>query len=114
MHISDTEPSSVILSQKNKFPLGKYKCGMLRGDAYTSGHLVPSHLGLAYVLLAETNPLSRTYRIFSDYSLRTSHGTFSILLPLRRAYYPHDTYIVTPQETPPNTRNALETISNVP
>ena len=26
------------------------------GDAYSSGHLVPSHLGLAYVLLVETNP----------------------------------------------------------
>ena len=33
---------------------------MVTGDAYSSGHLVPSHLGLAYVLLVETNPFSRT------------------------------------------------------
>ena len=30
--------------------------GMLTGDAYSSGHLVPFHLGPAYVLLVETNP----------------------------------------------------------
>ena len=28
---------------------------MLTGDAYSYGHFVPSHLGLAYVLLVETN-----------------------------------------------------------
>ena len=30
-------------------------CGMPTGDAYSSGHLFRSHLGLAYVLLVETN-----------------------------------------------------------
>ena len=31
-------------------------CSMLTGDAYSSGHLVPSHLGLVYVQLVEINP----------------------------------------------------------
>ena len=51
---------------------------MLTGDAYSSGHLVPSHLGLAYVLLVETNPFPELV-FFPDYSLQTSVGTFSIL-----------------------------------
>ena len=38
-----------------RFPLGICNgCYMLTGDAYPSGHLVPSHLGLAYVLHVET------------------------------------------------------------
>ena len=52
---------------------------MLTRDAYSSGHLVPSHLGLACVLLVETNHFPELI-FFSDYSLRTSLGTFSILL----------------------------------
>ena len=51
---------------------------MLTGDAYSSGHLVPSHLGLAYVLLVETNPFPEL--VFFQTSLRTSLGTFSISL----------------------------------
>ena len=40
-----------------RFPWGIYNgCSMLTGDAYSSGHLVPSHWGLAYVLLVKTNP----------------------------------------------------------
>ena len=34
-------------------------------DVYSSGHLVPSHLGLAYVLLVETNPFPKLVVIFS-------------------------------------------------
>ena len=38
---------------------------MLTGDDYSSGHLVPSHLELAYVLLVETNPFPKLVVIFS-------------------------------------------------
>ena len=40
----------------------------------------PVPLGLAYVLLVETNPFSELVVIFPDYALRISLGTFSILL----------------------------------
>ena len=40
----------------------------------------PVRLGLAYVLLVETNPFSEFVVIFPDYSLRISLGTFSFLL----------------------------------
>ena len=53
---------------------------MLTGDAYSSRHLVPSNLGLAYVLLVETNPFLELVVISPDYALRISLGTFSILL----------------------------------
>ena len=43
---------------------------MPTGDAYSSGHLVPSHLGLAYVLNVEINPFLEL--IFSDYALQIS------------------------------------------
>ena len=36
-------------------------------------------LGLVYVLLVETNPFPELVVIFSDYTLQTSIGTFSIL-----------------------------------
>ena len=52
---------------------------MLTGYANSSGHLVPSHLGLVYVLLVEANPFP-VLVFFPDYSLQTSLGTFSILL----------------------------------
>ena len=52
---------------------------MPTGDAYSSGHQVPSHLGLAYVLLVETNPYHVPAVLFPDYALRTSLGTISIL-----------------------------------
>ena len=51
---------------------------MLTGEAYSSGQLVPSHLGLAYVLFVETNPFPELI-IFPAFSLRTTVGTFSIL-----------------------------------
>ena len=41
----------------------------------------PVSLGLAYVLLVETNPFYERVVIFPDYALRISLGTFSILLP---------------------------------
>ena len=53
-------------------------CGMPTGYAYSSGHLAPSHLGFAYVLLVETNLFPEFDVIFADYTLRTSLGTFSI------------------------------------
>ena len=40
----------------------------------------PVPLGLAYVLLVETNPFPELVVIFTDYALRISLGTFSILL----------------------------------
>ena len=40
----------------------------------------PVPLGLAYVLLDETNPSSELVVIFPDYALRISLGTFSIWL----------------------------------
>ena len=55
-------------------------CGMPTRDAYSFGHPVPSHLGLAYVLLVETNPIPKLIVIFPDYALRISLGTFTILL----------------------------------
>ena len=60
----------------------RYGSGTPTGDAFYSGHLVPSHLGLAYVLIVETNPFPELVVIFPDYALRTSLGTFSILLTL--------------------------------
>ena len=38
---------------------------MPTGKAYSSGHLVPSHLGLPYALLVETNPFPELVVIFS-------------------------------------------------
>ena len=55
-------------------------CGMGTGDAYSSRHMVPPHLGLAYALLVETNPFSELVVIFPDNAIQTSLGTFSILL----------------------------------
>ena len=40
----------------------------------------PVPFGLAYILLVETNPFSELFVIFTDYALRISLGTFSILL----------------------------------
>ena len=58
-------------------------CSILTGDAYSSGHLVPFHLGLAYVLIVETNLFPELVVIFPDYhAIRISLGTFSILLPI--------------------------------
>ena len=53
---------------------------MLTGGAYSSGHLDLSLLGLAYVLLVETNLFPELVVIFPDYAIRISLGTFSILL----------------------------------
>ena len=56
-------------------------CGMPTRGAYSSRHPVPSHSGLAYVLLIlESHPFPELVVIFPDYALRTSIGTFSILL----------------------------------
>ena len=48
----------------------------------SSGHLVPSDLGLAYILLIETIPFSKRFVVFPDCALRTFFGTFSILLSM--------------------------------
>ena len=42
-----------------------YGCCMPIGDAHSSGHLLPSHLGLACVLLIETKPMERRFNIYS-------------------------------------------------
>ena len=75
--ISDLFTQLDLLPTYERYP--KNICGgfsMLTGDAYSSGHLVPSHLGLAYVQLVETNPFSDLFVTFS----RPFIGTFSILL----------------------------------
>ena len=51
-------------------------CGMPTGGACSSGHLVPFFLGLANLLLVETNPFPN----LSNYALRISLGSFLILL----------------------------------
>ena len=44
------------------------------------------HLGLAYVLLVETNPFPKLVVLSPDLSLQTSLGTFSILLTINRVH----------------------------
>ena len=61
-------------------------CSMPTGDTYSSEHLVPSDLGLAYVLLVETNPFPELV-IFPDYTLRT----ILILLHQRKIKMQRDT-----------------------
>ena len=46
----------------------------------------PVFLGLAYILLIETNPFSKLVIIFQDFALRISFGTFSILLVIWLQY----------------------------
>ena len=53
---------------------------MPTGNGYSSGHLVSSNLGLAYVLHVENNPFPELVVIFQEYAIRLSLGTFSILL----------------------------------
>ena len=48
--------------------------------------LVPSHLGLAYVLLVGTNPFPDFVVIFPDYAVLTFLSTFSILLLINTGY----------------------------
>ena len=45
----------------------------------------PVPLGLAYVLLVETNPFFELVVIFTDYALRITLGTFSILLHIEKS-----------------------------
>ena len=61
-------------------------------------HLVPSHLGLAYALFADTNTFPTFVMLFSDFALRASNGTFSILwLPYknRLEFEGYGKYIIT-------------------
>ena len=64
-----------------RFPSGICNgCGMLTGDAYPSGHLVPSPiLGLANAPIVETKFLELAMSLL-DFSPRIPLGTFSILL----------------------------------
>ena len=73
-----------IITQYKRFPnIVCNACGMPTGDAYSSGHLLPSNLGLTYVLLVEFPNLSLLF--FSDDALRTSLGNFSNL-PTHTSY----------------------------
>ena len=67
---------------------------LLYEEGITSSRLSSSnsHLSLAYVLLFETNPFPELVVIFPDYALRTSLGTFSILL----SSYKQDSFILMP------------------
>ena len=50
-------------------------------DTHSSGYLTPSQLGLADVLLVETNPFFPNLSLFCpDYALGSSLGIFSVLL----------------------------------
>ena len=61
------------------------RCGMPAGNAYPSGHLVPSPiLGLAYAPIVETKFLELAMSLL-DFSPRMPLGTFSIL-PLNCRY----------------------------
>ena len=64
-----------------RFPKGICnECGMPTGDAYPSGHLVPSPiLGLANAPIVETKFLELAMSLL-DFSSRIPLGTFSILL----------------------------------
>ena len=66
---------------------------MPTGDAYSSGHLVPSPLGLAYVLLVETNPfpnLSLFYRtMLFEYPSVLSRFCFIGVLRHMQRYFSH-------------------------
>ena len=66
---------------------------MPTGVAYSSRHLVQSHLRLAYVLLVETNPFPERVFFLSDYTLRTSLGTLSIFLN-KTIKNKHDAFVV--------------------
>ena len=46
----------------------------------TGANNCSGHLGLAYVLLDETNTFPELVVIFPDYALRTFLGTFSITI----------------------------------
>ena len=52
-------------------------CGMSTREAYSSGHLVPFHLALTYVLFVEAYT-PKFVVIFLGFAYRTSHGTFSL------------------------------------
>ena len=61
---------------------------MPTGDAYSSEHLVPSHFGLAYVLLVKNNPypeLVVIYRTTSFDHLSVHFRCFSINDIIRQA-----------------------------
>ena len=57
---------------------------MLTGDAYSSGNLVPSHLG--YVLLVETNPFPELVVILSGLCTSNIPRYFPILLRTTSTY----------------------------
>ena len=52
------------------------------GDAFSSGHLVPSHLGIAYVLLVETIDFYRTCRYFSGLPTSNIRSSGSVVVKL--------------------------------
>ena len=63
-------------------------CGMPAGNAYPSGHLVPSPIvGLACAPIVETRFLELAM-YFLDFSPRIPLGTFLILLLMLRPFFP--------------------------
>ena len=62
-------------------------CGMPAGNAYPSGHLVPSpFLGLANAPIVETKFLELAMSLL-DFSPRIPLGTFLILLPIQKVIF---------------------------
>ena len=67
-----------LITQFREVSIEHYNgCGQQTEDVYYSGHLVLSHLGLAFVLMLI--PFSPELVLFSDFEFRTSLET-SILL----------------------------------
>ena len=78
-----------MLSAKSKSSsllIQMFVCGMPAGNAYPSGHLVPSPiLGLASAPIVETKFLELAMSLL-DFSHRIPLGTFSILLLIYLLY----------------------------
>ena len=73
-------PNLTFLPNYKRFPCSICDgCGIPTGEAYSHGHMVPSHLVHVHVLLVETNPFSESVVIFPNYAFRKSLGTFLIL-----------------------------------
>ena len=73
LYRSDIIPSHDFITELDLLPILDMfpknicdQCGIPTGDAYSSGHLVPSHLGLAYssILLVETYLFPELFPLF--------------------------------------------------
>ena len=77
IHTNPSRPFTELWKVSKEYFLDGY--GLPTEDAYSSGDLVPSFLGLAYVLLVATNSFPELAVIYPDYAIRISLSNFSIL-----------------------------------